>query len=127
MNERGTRKSRKDIASPEKKKTPRSLCVASVGVFIHSRFSLFSFAPFRTPLGFARPTLSRKERFAEFKGNKQVIKRFNAIMYLKSGSWQISDIEINFKSCNGLNRRFSQADDVRKDRVVKYIVVYRHF
>ena len=86
-----------------------------------------SFSSCRTPLGFVRPTLLRKERFAEFKGNKQAIKRFNAIMYLKSGSWQISDIEINFKSCNGFNRRFSQAHDVRTDRVVKYIVVYRQF
>ena len=117
----------KILRVPKRKGPLRRLCVAFVGVFINSRSSLLSFAPFRTPLGFARPTLSQKERFAEFKGNKQVIKRFNAIMYLKSISWQISDIEINFKSCNGLNRRFSQAHDVGKDRVVKYIVVYRHF
>ena len=45
-------------------------------------------------------------------------------MYLKSVSWsEISDIEFNLHS--GCHRWFSQAHDVRKDRVVKYVVVYR--
>ena len=81
MNERGTRKNGKDIGTPEKKKTatqPMAFGIA-VGVFTHCS-SLLSFAPSRTPLGYVRPTLSRKERFPEFKGNKQVIKRFKAIM-----------------------------------------------
>ena len=129
MNERGTRKSGKDIASPEKKRIATQ-CMCSLCWRFHPLPLLSPLLCFFShPIRFrARPTLSRKERFAEFKGNKQVIKRSEAInMYLKSGSWQISDIEINFKSCKGLNLRFSQANDVGKAQVVKYIVVYRHF
>ena len=82
MNERGTRKSRKYIGTPQKEKDR----YAAYGV----RHSCWHFhpLPLLSPLicSFSHPTLSRKERFPEFKGNKQVIKRFKAIMYLKSGS-----------------------------------------
>ena len=101
-------KERKRYRDPRKEKN----CYATYGV-LHScwRFHLtpsplrlLSAVPSRTPLGFARPTLSRKEGFLYSKGKKQIIKRFKAIMYLKSGSWpEISD-EFNLLKYTPANR-----------------------
>ena len=50
----------------------------------------------RTPLSFAPNVVAESKVFWIQKEKNQVIKRFKAIMYLKSGSWpEISDIEFN--------------------------------
>ena len=73
-----------------------AFCIAA-GVFI--RLPLLSplSCSFSHPLRFRAPNVVAESKvFWIQKEKNQVIKRFKAIMYLKSGSWpEISDIEFN--------------------------------